>query len=308
MKKVFVLFLSGIVVITGVFASCSKETEDNTSSQGETVQQGLEANADEVEIVAETVTDENGEPVTDEDGNVVTTVVAKPVDDSNDSKDSDDSDNAGENIEEDTLATNPTEEETATTKPGVSMTESAKTTEFTGKETVPSLSDTGKEVNFSEKDILIVQSMLEVPYLYTASYENAEGVPIEIATHVAIWMAEHEGSTRKTYPSSPVVLNLFKYFGQTVVNFKTKCNDANKDTDTPAPITYNKNEDTFTISEFTSKKQDVTITKIEDLGDNNFYKVTGSVTGCNKKKVVAIIQKNRLDTSLGFSVKALKWS
>lgn len=305
MKKVFIVLLAGIVVVTGVFAACSKNSEEETTAQG------LEANADEVELVVETVTDENGEPVTDEDGNVVTTVVAKPVDDSDDGKDSDDSDNggnAGENVEEDTLATNPTESETATTKPGVSMTESSKTTEFTGKETVPSLSDTGKEVNFSEKDILIVQSMLEVPYLYTANYENAEGVPIEIATHVAIWMAEHEGSTRKTYPSSPVVLNLFKYFGQTVVNFKTKCNDTNKNSDTPAPITYNKNEDTFTISEFTSKKQDVTITKIEDLGDNNFYKVTGSVTGCSKKKVVAIIQKNRLDTSLGFSVKALKWS
>lgn len=304
MKKVFVLLLSGIVVITGVFASCSKETEDNTSSQGETVQQGLEANADEVEIVAETVTDENGEPVTDEDGNVVTTLVAKEV--NSGSNNSGSADNSYS--DEETLATNATENETATTKPGVSLTESAKTTAFSGKETVPSLSDTGKEVNFSEKDILIVQSLLEVPYLYTASYENAEGVPIEIATHVAIWMAEHEGSTRKTYPSSPVVLNLFKYFGQTVVNFKTKCNDTNKNSDTPAPITYNKNEDTFTISEFTSKKQDVTITKIEDLGDNNFYKVTGSVTGCSKKKVVAIIQKNRLDTSLGFSVKALKWS
>ena len=304
MKKVFVLLLSGIVVITGVFASCSKETEDNTSSQGETVQQGLEANADEVEIVAETVTDKNGEPVTDEDGNVVTTLMAKEVNSgSNNSRSADNS-----YSDEETLATNATENETATTKPGVSLTESAKTTAFSGKETVPSLSDTGKEVNFSEKDILIVQSMLEVPYLYTANYENAEGVPIEIATHAAIWMAEHEGSTRKTYPSSSVVLNLFKYFGQTVVSFKTKCNDANANSSTPAPITYNKNEDTFSISEFTSKKQDVTITKIEDLGDNNFYKVTGSVTGCNKKKVVAIIQKNRLDTSLGFSVKALKWS
>ena len=247
MKKVFVLLLSGIVVITGVFASCSKETEDNTSSQGETVQQGLEANADEVEIVAETVTDENGEPVTDEDGNVVTTLVAKEV--NSGSNNSGSADNSYS--DEETLATNATENETATTKPGVSLTESAKTTAFSGKETVPSLSDTGKEVNFSEKDILIVQSMLEVPYLYTANYENAEGVPIEIATHAAIWMAEHEGSTRKTYPSSSVVLNLFKYFGQTVVSFKTKCNDANANSSTPAPITYNKNEDTFSISKFT---------------------------------------------------------
>lgn len=298
MKKVVVLLIAGIVAVTGIFVSCSKETKTDESHSDESQQQGLNNNADEIELVTEVVTDENGETVTDKNGDPVTKVVS--VNSQGGDTDSDDDGS--------TLATNPKEDETATTKPGVALTESAKTTAFSGKETVPSLSDTGKEVNFSEKDILIVQSMLEVPYLYTANYENAEGVPIEIATHAAIWMAEHEGSTRKTYPSSSVVLNLFKYFGQTVVSFKTKCNDANESSKTPAPITYNNNDDTFTIKEFTSKKQDVQITKIEDLGDNNFYKVTGSVTGCNKKKVVAIIQKNRLDTSLGFSVKALKWS
>ena len=52
-----------------------------------------------------------------------------------------------------------------------------------------------------------------------------------------------------------------------------------------------------------------TLTIIEDLGNNNFYKVTGTVSGTKKaKKVVAIIQKNRLDSTLGFSIKALKWS
>lgn len=299
MKKFIVLFLAGVIVVTGAFASCSKDS-NNDETKDSSTEQGLEENADEVEIVAETVTNEKGEAVTDEDGNVVTTLVVKEANSG--------SNNSNLGSEEDTLATNPKESETATTKPGVSLTESAKTTEFNGKETVPSLSATGKEVNFSEKDILIVESMLEVPYLYSANYENEEGVPIEIATHVAIWMAEHEGSTRKTYPSSPVVLNLFKYFGQTVKNFKTKCNSVNENSENPAPITYNNNDDTFTISEFTSKKQNVTITKIEDLGDNNFYKVTGSVTGCNKNKVVAIIQKNRLDTTLGFSIKALKWS
>lgn len=273
LKKVVVLMLAGILIITSVFAACSKTADDETTAQG------LQANAEEVELTTEPVTDENGN-----------TVAAEEVGDEGD----------------ETLATNPTEKGTATTKKGVPMTESDEIYEPDDQQEVPSVTDTGNEVNFSEEDQLIIQSMLEVPYLYQASYENADGVPIELATHVAIWMAEHEGSTRKVYPSSPVVLNLFKYFGQTVVNFKAQCNEyAEKSS---APIKYNSKDDTFTISEFTSKKQSVKITKIEDLGKNNYYRVTASVSGCDKKKVVAVIQKNRLDVSLGFSIKALKWS
>lgn len=316
--------------MSGIFAACSKNEPESTLPSG-----GLDDNADEVELVVETVTDEEGEAVTDKDGNPVTTIVTRAVTTKKGDKDKngnnsengnkDDNGDNGSNggnsgnsgnggnsntvdKENDTLPTNPTENQIATTNPKIPLTESAKTTAFKGKETVPPLSATGKEVSFSEKDMGLVQSMLEVPYLYTADYENSQGVPIEIASHVAVWMAEHEGSTRKVYPSSPVVLNLFKYFGQTVVNFKSQCNTVREKSETPAPITYNKNDDTFTISEFTSKKQDVKITKIEDLGNNNFYKVTATVTGCEKSKVVAIIQKNRLDVSLGFSIKALKWS
>lgn len=263
--------LAAILVLTSVFAACSKNTDEETSAQG------LQDNAAEVDFGEESA--DNG--------------------------------NTGEEAEtaegdDETLATNPSENVTVTTKKNVPMTSSKEPVESNGESGVPPLTESGDEVNFSEKDQLIIKSMLEVPYLYQASYENSDGVPIQIATHVAVWMAEHEGSTRKVYPSSPVVLNLFKYFGQTVVNFKAKCNDYAQDYN--APIKYNSKDDTFTISEFTPKVQSVEITKIEDLGGNNYYRVTGTVTGCDKNKVVAIVQKNKLDTSLGFSIKALKWS
>lgn len=150
----------------------------------------------------------------------------------------------------------------------------------------------------------IVANMLEVPYLYLENYENSDGVPIKIAAYTAVWMAQHDGGTADTYPSSPVVLNLFKFYGQTVVNFKTQVEKFSN-----VPIKYNKKNDTFTVKEYPKKKQTVKITKIEDLGDNNFYKVTGKVSGAGDvKRVEAVIQKNKLDSTLGFSIKALNWS
>ncbi len=196
-----------------------------------------------------------------------------------------------------------TEKVTATTNKDAEVTKTSDTTKFEGNESVPKTSATGKEVNFSTTDMETIADMLEVPYLYLTSYENSDGVPINIAAYTAVWMAQHDGGTAETYPSSPVVLNLFKFYGQTVVNFKTKVNDV-KDT----PIKYNTKNDTFTVSTYPKKKQTVKITKIEDLGDNNFYKVTADVSGADKiKKVYAIIQKNKLDSTLGFSVKALNW-
>lgn len=196
-----------------------------------------------------------------------------------------------------------TEKVTATTNKNAEVTKTSDTTKFEGNESVPKTSATGKEVSFSTGDMETIADMLEVPYLYLTSYENSEGVPINIAAYTAVWMAQHDGGTGETYPSSPVVLNLFKFYGQTVVNFKTKVNDV-KDT----PIKYNTKNDTFTVSTYPEKKQTVKITKIEDLGDNNFYKVTADVSGAGKiKKVYAIIQKNKLDSTLGFSVKALNW-
>lgn len=325
MKKIFILLLALVVVVSCVFAACSNSESDN-----ETTAAGLENNDNEFGFETQEVTDENGETVTDENGNPVTTQVAviyktdkngkryaqvldadgNPIEGEtiavNDQDDSDSNGNSSNRQEEGNNTTTSAPETTGTTKKNVSLTESDGTTEFNGNETVPKTSDTGTEVNFSVEDQNIIKSMLEVPYLYLASYENSDGVPMEIAVHTAVWMAERDGSSRNTYPASPVVLNLFKYYGQTVINFKTLCNKAADSAD--APIQYIKSNDTFEISNYTSKVQTVSITKIEDLGNNNFYKVTASVSGCNKKRVVAIIQKNRLDSSLGFSIKALKWS
>ena len=118
-------------------------------------------------------------------------------------------------------------------------------------------------------------------------------------------MAEREGLNTRTYASGTIVLGLFRYFGQTVVNFKTLCNNE-KD---GAPITYNSGNDTFSVSGAESSTHSVTLNKIEFLGNNNYYKVTASVSGVRGiSKVVAVIQRNRLDSTLGFSIKALKWS
>lgn len=330
MKKIFILLLALVVVVSCIFAACS-----NSESDDDTTAAGLEDNNNEFGFETQEVTDENGETVTDENGNPVTTQVAviyktdkngkkyaqlidadgNPIEGETIAIDEQDGSNDqnggnGNNSDNNETGNNTTttapKKTTGTTKKNVSLTESKGTTEFNGNETVPKTSATGTEVNFSVADQNIIKSMLEVPYLYLASYENSDGVPMEIAVHTAVWMAERDGSSRNTYPASPVVLNLFKYYGQTVVNFKTLCNKAADSAD--APIQYVKSNDTFEISNYTSKVQTVSITKIEDLGNNNFYKVTASVSGCNKKRVVAIIQKNRLDSSLGFSIKALKWS
>lgn len=207
-----------------------------------------------------------------------------------------------------TKATTKASTSAQTTDANVEITKEADTTKFTGKESVPKTSATGTPVKFSEtaekNDVKKIESMLEVPYLYLASYENSDGVPIEIATYTAVWMAQLNGETSSVYPSSPVVLNLFKFYGQTVVNFKTKCNSVEN-----SPIEYDNKNDTFTINKFHEKKQSVTITRIEDLGNNNFYKITGSVTNAGDyNTVVAIIQKNKLESKLGFSIKAIKWS
>lgn len=316
--------LALVVVISSIFVACTKtaDTDETTDS--------LDGNDAEYGFETQEVTDEKGKTVTDKDGKAVTTEVAVvykkdkngktyaqlidsdgdpikgstiKVTDKEDDTENSNGDYTGKDPSNNTTST--TKKTTGTTKKDVSLTESAQTTAFSGNETVPKTSETGTEVNFSVEDQNIIKSMLEVPYLYTASYENSDGVPIEIAVHTAVWMAEREGSSRNIYPSSPIVLNLFKYYGQTVVNFKTKCNDyADK---ANAPIKYIKKDDTFEISSYTKKVQSVSITKIEDLGDNNFYKVTANVSGCNKKKVIAIVQKNRLETSLGFSIKALNW-
>ena len=193
---------------------------------------------------------------------------------------------------------------------GEATTESEVTTIDYKKDKVPTISEAvssskKKAVTFDSNDQQIIKSMLEVPYLYTDSYENKDGVPIALATHAALWMAEREGLNTSTYASGTIVLDLFKFFGQTVVNFKTKCNDEGKNDN----IKYVKSNDTFKITNFENPTHTVTLKKIEFIGNNNYYLVTADVKGAKGvSQVQAIIQKNKLDIGLGFSIKALKWS
>ena len=223
------------------------------------------------------------------------------------------SSNKGEKSTEEKVPTTKEQKTTeSTTKKkdsGEATTESELTTLDYKKDKVPAISDalsskSKKAVTFDSYDQQIVKSMLEVPYLYTSSYENKNGVPISLATHAALWMAEREDLNTSTYASGTVVLDLFKFFGQTVVNFKSKCNDEGKN----EKIKYNKKNDTFTITDFENPTHTVNLKKIEYLGNNNYYLVTAEVKGIDKYDTVyAIIQKNKLDIGLGFSIKALKW-
>lgn len=339
MKKGFLIILSAILIMSTIFASCSssnkvENTTDNTSKDG------LDAAQNEFGFDVVDVTDNKGEVVTDKDGkNVTTEIYVEYVTDKKGNTVAVEIDNDGKHVtnakgEEVTHKTDykpsttssknnndedvsndiqlPSVPETKPTTASTTMTtekaESPTSAELTTikreNEVVPSTSDKGEKVSFSTEDQQIIKQMLEVPYLYTESYENRDGVPISIATHAAIWMVQREAFNTTSYASSTVVLDLFNYFAQTVVNFKTLCNDANNEN-----IIYKSINDTFAIKSFEAPTHSVTLQSIEYLGNNNYYKVTASVSGTKKaKRVVAIIQKNRLDSSLGFSVKALKWS
>lgn len=308
--------LAMIIVISSVFISCTKKQPENNivedlSDAG--AEFGFEVDENGDPVAVEYITDaegttiavvigNDGEKVTQKNGEYVTVKISNPTPATPSNPEGTTVDVGNTQNLTTTTAPSPT----ATTQQSVATTKSDDTTKFDGTETVPKTSATGKEITFSEKDQETISSMLEVPYLYLANYENSDGVPISIACHTAVWMAEHEGNIRTTFPASSVVLNLFKFYGQTVVNFKTQCNDNAPGAN--APISYNKANDTFNVTQFTSKVQSVNITSIQDLGDNNFYKVTGTVSGCNKTKVVAIVQKNKLEPTLGFSIKALQWS
>lgn len=154
--------------------------------------------------------------------------------------------------------------------------------------------------------------MLEVPYLYMASYENTDQVPISIATHVACWMLERENLNTSSFASGTVVIDLFNYFDRTVVSFKTECNSYTGNGATnAAPITYNSDNDTFKItSDYEAATHEVTITEIQNLGNNNYYKVIGTVkaangSDCKATKVEAVIQKTSLIQALDFPLKHL---
>ena len=260
------------------------------------------------------VIDQNGEDVTDKNGDPVTvkpdvelTTAKKGGKNSKDSKDK----TTAPSGTKKPSTTKPTKPTSVPTQKGEETTGKEFTTLPIEKDKVPTVAEARKStkkkvVAFSDKDQQIVKSMLEVPGLYEKdSYENsAKEIPANIAAHVALWMVEREGFNTKSYASSTIALYLFYYFGKTAVNFKLNVNEKSGNKN----ITYNAKNDSFTISAFEGKKQDVAIQKIEYLGNNNYYLVTANVTGAGgHSKLYAVIQKNKLDASLGFSVKALKW-
>lgn len=108
--------------------------------------------------------------------------------------------------------------------------------------------------------------MLEVPGLYKFSYENKDGVSAEMATHVAVWMAAREDIKGTSFPSGTVVLDLFKYYGQTVVNFKSNCNAAAKKENIYDIINYSNKDSVFTITKGEAKQQSVKINRVESMG------------------------------------------
>lgn len=310
-KKIGIVLICVAMAAT-VFAGCSKKNTDNETPSG-----GLEDSAQEFGFEE----DEDGNTVAveydgdkayviDDNGNrtgkvlkrkPTTTTTTKKSD-----KDSDDNKKAPNKQEDRPNVPNKTDGE---------ETKKELTTLPFDDIKVPSTSASGKKVKFSNADVASVTHMLEVPYLYMASYENTDQVPISIATHVACWMLERENLNTSSFASGTVVIDLFNYFDRTVVSFKTECNSYTGNGATnAAPITYNSNNDTFKItSDYEAATHEVTITEIQNLGNNNYYKVIGTVkaangSDCKATKVEAVIQKNKLDSSLGFSVKALKWS
>lgn len=310
-KKIGIVLICVAMAAT-VFAGCSKKNTDNETPSGgleDSAQEfGFEEDEDGNTVAVEYdgdkayVLDDNGKRT----GEVLkrkptTTTTTKKSD-----KDSDDNKKAPNKQEDRPNVPNKTDGE---------ETKKELTTLPFDDIKVPSTSATGKKVKFSNADVATVTHMLEAPYLYMASYENTDQVPISIATHVACWMLERENLNTSSFASGTVVIDLFNYFDRTVVSFKTECNSYTGNGATnAAPITYNSDNDTFKItSDYEAATHEVTITEIQNLGNNNYYKVIGTVkaangSDCKATKVEAVIQKNKLDSSLGFSVKALKWS
>lgn len=308
MKKAIAVVLATTIAVSVAMIGCSKGQKKEKDTTSTTVD-GLIGNEDTYEIVEEKVTNEKGEAVTDKDGNAVTTqVMYKETTDKKGNKVNIKIDDNGEVVTDKKhkpVTSKPTTTKATTTKvPKSTEPTSEVTTVSVDEDVVPKIDDKTKPAEFNESEKKIVKSMLEVPYLYKSNYENEDGVPVEAARHAAVWMAQRENLNTSTYASGTVVLGLFKFFGQTVVQFKNNCGST-------SIITYNNENDTFTIPKAESEKQTVTVEKIEEYAqknNNNYYKVTAKVSGCSKTKVVAVIQQNKLDNSLGFSIKAMRWS
>lgn len=308
MRKAIAVVLATTIAVSVAMIGCSKSKndEENTTKAVD----GLKNNEDTFSIEEETVTDKNGEAVTDKDGKPVTTqVMYKETTDKKGNKIAVKIDDNGEVVTDKnkkpiTVHTTKAPKTTSTTAVSLPDESSTITTVAPDKDIVPKIDDSTKSASFTEDEIKVIEAMFEVPGIYGSNYENSDGVPLDAAKHAAIWMAQRENLNTKTYASGTIVLGLFKFFGQTVVNFKNNCGKN-------AEITYNASNDTFTIPSAESAVQKVSIEKVEEYSqknNNNYYKITAKVSGCDKSKVVAVVQKNRLESSLGFSIKAMRWS
>lgn len=316
MTKKIALVLAVVLIVTVCFTACKKDDTNTDTDATNQTNEGLENAANEFDLVE------------DEDGNLVAVIIdekgdAYAVDENGKktkkkvkvkettAKSSENSNNSNSDVKKPAKPNvdNKTDNAEGTTNDRL-------TTLKYGKDKVPTTNDSGTPVKFSDEDISTVTYILEVPYLYAASYENSQGVPIEIANHAACWMAQKNGANSTSFASGEVVLNLFKYFAQTVQNYSENCNYDRSEN--KAPITYNSSNGTFSIvanegDSIEKKTHSVSIDSIEYLGNNNYYKVNATISeknssGCKYKKLTAVIQKNMLDADLGFSVKALKWS
>ncbi|WP_294825093.1 hypothetical protein [uncultured Eubacterium sp.] len=308
MRKAIAVVLATTIAVSVAMIGCSK-SKNNEVTTTKTVD-GLKNNEDTFSIEEETVTDKNGEAVTDKNGNPVTTqVMYKETTDKKGNKIAVKIDDNGEVVTDKnkkpvTVHTTKAPKTTSTTVVSLPDESSTITTVAPDKDIVPKIDDSTKSASFTEDEIKVIEAMFEVPGIYASNYENSDGVPLDAAKHAAIWMAQRENLNTKTYASGTIVLGLFKFFGQTVVNFKNNCGKN-------AEITYNASNDTFTIPSAESAVQKVSIEKVEEYSqknNNNYYKITAKVSGCDKSKVVAVVQKNRLESSLGFSIKAMRWS
>lgn len=309
MRKAIAVVLATAIAVSVAMIGCSKDGKKGDSTS--TTIDGLIGNEDTYEIVDEEVTDEKGETVTDKNGNAVTTqVMYKETTDKKGNKITVKVDDNGEVVtdKKHKPVTVATTKGNSSIKPTAQTTSGEPTSEVTtvpvDEDVVPKIDDKTKPAEFNNSEKEVVESMLSVPNLCNSNYENSDGVPIDVARHAAVWMAQQEELNTKTYASGTIVLGLFKFFGQTVVNFKNNCGSTKE-------IKYNADNDTFTIPNAESTVQTVTVNKVEEYAqknNNNYYKVTGSVSGGGKTKVVAVVQKNKLDNKLGFSIKAMRWS
>lgn len=309
MRKAIAVVLATAIAVSVAMIGCSKDGKKGDSTS--TTIDGLIGNEDTYEIVDEEVTDEKGETVTDKNGNAVTTqVMYKETTDKKGNKITVKVDDNGEVVtdKKHKPVTVATTKGNSSIKPTAQTTSDEPTSEVTtvpvDEDVVPKIDDKTKPAEFNNSEKEVVESMLSVPNLCNSNYENADGVPIDVARHAAVWMAQREELNTKTYASGTIVLGLFKFFGQTVVNFKNNCGSTKE-------IKYNADNDTFTIPNAESTVQTVTVNKVEEYAqknNNNYYKVTASVSGGGKTKVVAVVQKNKLDNKLGFSIKAMRWS